>query len=286
MCAHLLAVLVRMCINEVPSKYIFPRWRKDLFREYTCIKTTYTGFGHDFNTSCYERMNKKLIAIVQIAGNSEGKIKIINLWLDEMKDRVMHDESGDGSNLPPSTNRIPSSRKSLIATGCTSGASTRKVAAKVLQFEAQAQAQVQAQAQAYTSYYPYMVGMQNSMYAPVVNAIGGTSLIPSDFVSGTPRSLISAPTQMFGSGSLTLSGFATTMDKVNSKLYLENCYIIQENERLRKRAQLLNQENQALLSELKNKLSNGGPSSKLKGGPSSLPDLNLSSTSSPNAKKP
>ncbi|THG05917.1 hypothetical protein TEA_007008 [Camellia sinensis var. sinensis] len=125
-----------------------------------------------------------------------------------------------------------------------------------------------------------------SLREEVVNAIGGTSLIPSDFVRGTPRSLMSAPTQMFGSGCLTPSGFATTMDKVNSKLYLENCYIIQENERLRKRAQLLNQENQALLSELKNKLSNGGPSSKLKGGPSSLPDLNLSSTSSPNANKP
>ncbi|KAI7995983.1 putative beta-1,3-galactosyltransferase 2 [Camellia lanceoleosa] len=68
-------------------------------------------------------------------------------------------------------------------------------ATKVLQFEAQAQAQVQAQAQAYTSYYPYMVGMQNSVYAPVVNAIGGTSFIPSDFVSGTPRSLMSAPTE-------------------------------------------------------------------------------------------
>ncbi|GMQ08309.1 hypothetical protein CsSME_00052097 [Camellia sinensis var. sinensis] len=72
-------------------------------------------------------MNKKLIAIVQLAGNSEQKIKIIDLGLDEMKDRVMHDESGNGSNLLLSTNRIPSSRKSLIATGCTSGASTRKV---------------------------------------------------------------------------------------------------------------------------------------------------------------
>ncbi|GMQ08192.1 hypothetical protein CsSME_00052035 [Camellia sinensis var. sinensis] len=51
-----------------------------------------------------------------------------------------------------------------------------------------------------------MVGMQNSVYAPVVNAIGGTSVIPLDFVSGTPRSLMSAPTQMFGSGSLTPSG--------------------------------------------------------------------------------
>ncbi|KAL9263328.1 LITTLE ZIPPER 4-like protein [Drosera capensis] len=45
------------------------------------------------------------------------------------------------------------------------------------------------------------------------------------------------------------------MERLNSELYLQNCYIIQENERLRKKAQLLNQENQALLSELKQKLS-------------------------------
>ncbi|GMH23166.1 hypothetical protein Nepgr_025009 [Nepenthes gracilis] len=45
------------------------------------------------------------------------------------------------------------------------------------------------------------------------------------------------------------------MERLNSELYLHNCYIIQENERLRKKAQRLNQENQALLSELKHKLS-------------------------------
>ncbi|KAL0309546.1 UNVERIFIED_CONTAM: protein LITTLE ZIPPER 3 [Sesamum radiatum] len=44
------------------------------------------------------------------------------------------------------------------------------------------------------------------------------------------------------------------MEKLNSKLYLENCYIMQENERLRKKAELLNQENQALLNELKQRL--------------------------------
>ncbi|KAH1101686.1 hypothetical protein GYH30_036313 [Glycine max] len=47
------------------------------------------------------------------------------------------------------------------------------------------------------------------------------------------------------------------MERLNSKLYLQNCYIMKENERLRKKAQLLNQENQALLSELKQKLSRG-----------------------------
>ncbi|KAG4383799.1 hypothetical protein GLYMA_13G153018v4 [Glycine max] len=34
------------------------------------------------------------------------------------------------------------------------------------------------------------------------------------------------------------------MERLNSKLYLQNCYIMKENERLRKKAQLLNQENQ------------------------------------------
>ncbi|GFQ06033.1 hypothetical protein PHJA_002747300 [Phtheirospermum japonicum] len=44
------------------------------------------------------------------------------------------------------------------------------------------------------------------------------------------------------------------MDEMNSKLYLENCYILQENEKLRKKAELLNQENQTLLQELKQRL--------------------------------
>ncbi|XP_062186143.1 protein LITTLE ZIPPER 3-like [Phragmites australis] len=44
------------------------------------------------------------------------------------------------------------------------------------------------------------------------------------------------------------------MDTLNAKLYLQNCYIMKENERLRKKAQLLNQENQALLTKLKQRL--------------------------------
>ncbi|CAN6248501.1 unnamed protein product [Urochloa humidicola] len=44
------------------------------------------------------------------------------------------------------------------------------------------------------------------------------------------------------------------MDRLNAKLYLQNCCIMKENERLRKKALLLNQENQALLTELKQRL--------------------------------
>ncbi|KAI3447476.1 hypothetical protein Pfo_004141 [Paulownia fortunei] len=69
------------------------------------------------------------------------------------------------------------------------------------------------------------------------------------------------------------------MEKVNSKLYLENCYIMQENERLRKKAELLNQENQTLLNELKQRLA---VSSAAAG--NSIPDLNLSSSSPSKSK--
>lgn len=76
------------------------------------------------------------------------------------------------------------------------------------------------------------------------------------------------------------------MERLNSKLYLENCYIMQENEKLRKKAQLLNQENQALLSELKQRLnkSNNNNHHHPNHDPNNIPDLNLcSSSSNPNA---
>ncbi|KAG2686582.1 hypothetical protein I3843_09G012300 [Carya illinoinensis] len=69
------------------------------------------------------------------------------------------------------------------------------------------------------------------------------------------------------------------MERLNSKLYLQNCYIMKENEKLRKKAQLLNQENQALLSELKQKLSNGNTKNNAT---DNIPDLNLSSSSTQN----
>ncbi|CAL9026513.1 unnamed protein product [Prunus brigantina] len=73
----------------------------------------------------------------------------------------------------------------------------------------------------------------------------------------------------------------TAMERLNSKLYLQNCYIMKENERLRKKAQLLNQENQALLSELKQKLSKTNSKANAAAN-NNIPDLNLSSSSTQN----
>lgn len=83
------------------------------------------------------------------------------------------------------------------------------------------------------------------------------------------------------SGLLERENRLTDMERLNSKLYLQNCYIMKENERLRKKAQLLNQENQVLLSELKQKLSKQANSKA--GAPNTILDLNLGSSSAQNA---
>lgn len=70
----------------------------------------------------------------------------------------------------------------------------------------------------------------------------------------------------------------TIMERLNSELYYQNCHIMKENERLRKKAQLLNQENQQLLSELKKKLSKGN--AKTNAAPNTILDLNLGSSTS------
>ncbi|KAM0056551.1 putative protein LITTLE ZIPPER [Helianthus debilis subsp. tardiflorus] len=63
------------------------------------------------------------------------------------------------------------------------------------------------------------------------------------------------------------------MERLNSQLHLENCLIMQENEKLRKKAQLLNQENQALLSQLKQRLAMSDQNAN--NTPDSFADLSL-----------
>ncbi|KAE8697538.1 Dihydrodipicolinate synthase isoform 1 [Hibiscus syriacus] len=54
----------------------------------------------------------------------------------------------------------------------------------------------------------------------------------------------------------TVVSIKTDMQTKNLKLYVENQIIIEENERLRKKAFFLHQENQTLLAQLQKKLSN------------------------------
>ncbi|XP_022759515.1 protein LITTLE ZIPPER 1-like isoform X2 [Durio zibethinus] len=59
-----------------------------------------------------------------------------------------------------------------------------------------------------------------------------------------------------GTKKMAVSNIKTDMQMRNLKLYMENQSIIEENERLRKKALLLQQENRTLLAQLQKKFSN------------------------------
>jgi hypothetical protein len=68
------------------------------------------------------------------------------------------------------------------------------------------------------------------------------------------------------------------MERVNRSLCLENLLMMQENERLRRKAQQLDQENKALLAELKQRQQQqhqaaGGPSGSGSGSPAAAARL-------------
>ena len=83
-----------------------------------------------------------------------------------------------------------------------------------------------------------------------------------------------------------VSYFRLKMERINLELYMKNRYIMEENEKLRKKAELLKQEHQALLFELNKRLSQTSPNQNPNGPNPNIPDLNLCSTSDPSASSP
>jgi hypothetical protein len=76
------------------------------------------------------------------------------------------------------------------------------------------------------------------------------------------------------------------MYKANHELYLKNLRLMEKNEKLRKRVEVLQEEHQKLFSELINKLSNDGANNPNTNAPNNMLDLNLRLGPSQNASNP
>lgn len=91
LCRHALLVYHQCGIVEVPSKYILPRWSKDVKRKYNFIK------------SCYQDSNGKLKELESICslffdivsiGESDGDVlKLVRDGLETVKEKVLNHKS-------------------------------------------------------------------------------------------------------------------------------------------------------------------------------------------------
>ncbi|KAF5462934.1 hypothetical protein F2P56_018897 [Juglans regia] len=84
LCRHILRILTQLGKSTVPSKYILDRWRKDVKRKYTFVKSNYdTSSNH--NAWRYDRIQNCFYELCSNASKAESSTEKLISQLEELK---------------------------------------------------------------------------------------------------------------------------------------------------------------------------------------------------------
>ncbi|KAG6667028.1 hypothetical protein CIPAW_01G072300 [Carya illinoinensis] len=102
LCRHALRVLVLLGKNELPSKYIFDRWRKDIKRKYTFIKSSYEA-NCNSERQRYDRILNCFYELASNASKTEKScVKLID-QIEQLKIEYLEDNSRCGGKTDKPT---------------------------------------------------------------------------------------------------------------------------------------------------------------------------------------
>ncbi|OMO72575.1 hypothetical protein COLO4_27566 [Corchorus olitorius] len=121
LCRHALSVLIARRVNEVPQKYILSRWRKDLKRGYTYIKSSYNPLRQQ--TERCEKLCKEFQKVAILAVDFEDKYQLVLKAIEELKAKVANDELIDNQTIQRSAspsqccadNQTPSTTNKVLS---------------------------------------------------------------------------------------------------------------------------------------------------------------------------
>ncbi|OAY75154.1 Protein FAR-RED ELONGATED HYPOCOTYL 3 [Ananas comosus] len=98
LCRHSIAVLVHRKLMIVPNSYILTRWRKDVRRRYTRVKTWHKNLGSTAEIYRYEEVCRNMYDIADIAAESDEKCELALRTLRDLKTKLENTSSSKGSN--------------------------------------------------------------------------------------------------------------------------------------------------------------------------------------------
>jgi len=79
LCRHSISVLMAKNVKMLPSRYILDRWRNDIKREYSIIKSSYDDFGDNPNAQIYDKLRKNFEGVLLLtSGNVERCMDLMN----------------------------------------------------------------------------------------------------------------------------------------------------------------------------------------------------------------
>ncbi|KAF5465408.1 hypothetical protein F2P56_015419 [Juglans regia] len=87
LCRHALNVCQMKKIHALPDKYILDRWRKDLKRRYTVVKSSYDDLRHNADSRRYELVVKRCLKLATRVSPSYDHVNAFMRHLDEFENQ-------------------------------------------------------------------------------------------------------------------------------------------------------------------------------------------------------
>jgi len=109
MCRHALIVLTLIkCVEELPSKYILDRWRKDLKRKYTFIKSSYDDLSGNPKVQKYDNLCNDFFEVAFITSEDTETYMKMKTCVRKLKEELLQNglrgesilSSGHSLHLP------------------------------------------------------------------------------------------------------------------------------------------------------------------------------------------
>ncbi|KAF5454711.1 hypothetical protein F2P56_024357 [Juglans regia] len=114
LCRHTLRVLTQMGQHTIPSKYILDRWRKDIKRKYTFVKSSYDTTSID-DARRYDRIQNCFYELCSNASKAESScVKLIS-QIEQLKTRYPGIADHDTSNTVDTTPSTEASTPRVIS---------------------------------------------------------------------------------------------------------------------------------------------------------------------------
>ncbi|XP_035547312.1 protein FAR-RED IMPAIRED RESPONSE 1-like [Juglans regia] len=130
LCRHALRVLTQMGQHTIPSKYILDRWRKDIKRKYTFVKSSYDTTSID-DARRYDRIQNCFYELCSNASKAESScVKLIS-QIEQLKTQYPgiadHDTSNTVDTAPSTEASTPRVLSPLVVRSKGRPPSKRKV---------------------------------------------------------------------------------------------------------------------------------------------------------------
>ncbi|XP_042472074.1 protein FAR1-RELATED SEQUENCE 6-like [Zingiber officinale] len=89
LCRHVISVLIRMKVIEVPMNYIMDRWRKDIKRGYQSITNIYDEYVCDEERHRYNILTPLIQEVQQLGANNDDSCSILVKILKDAKEKLI-----------------------------------------------------------------------------------------------------------------------------------------------------------------------------------------------------